>query len=240
MKSFRSALVTLALGVVVVSGEYAHAQIKDGIPASVGIPATAGIPSAAGIATVHAAPTSKIVTVSIKELRHGKHGKDVELLVAQAAGFRNDTCDVLTTFDVVKEYEKRQTWSNVRQRVDVTIDGKTYTAKFRDFGYYPLGLNLACIDFESPFVHAELQIPVLPLDLDAPAPSSLSYDAKEIAKSDPGTPFLNKQGEITAVLVSAPNGASEFASALDIQRFLKEAEEVSPWPKLQRRALSTI
>lgn len=228
MKSFRSAFVTLALGIVVVSASRGQAQLKNAASLAAGTP------------DVHAAPSSKIVSVSIKELRRGKHGKDVELLVAQAVGFRNDTCDVLTTFDVVREYEKRQTWSNVRQRVDVTIDGKTYTGKFRDFGYYPLGLNLACIDFESPFVHAELQIPVLPLDLDAPAPSSLAYDAKEIAKCDPGTPLLNKDGAISAVLVAAPNGSSEFASALDIQRFLEIAAAVSPWPKLQRRSLTAI
>jgi hypothetical protein len=192
------------------------------------------------MSVVHAAPTSKIVTVTLVELHRAKHGKDVEQPIAQAVGFRNDTCDVVTTFDVVKEYEKRQTWSNVRQKLNIVIDGKSYPAKFRDLGYYPLGLNLACIDFESPADHANLQIPVLPLQDETSAPPSLPSDDKDIAKIDPGTPFLNKDGEITAVLVATSMGHSEFASAEDIRRFLLEAEGIPAWPILQRRELTSI
>jgi len=189
-------------------------------------------------AVIHPAPASNIITVTVSELRRAKDGHDREVLVAQAVGFPNDTCDVITTFDVVKAYEEKETWNNVRQKVEVVIDGKQYPAKFRDVGFYPLGLNLACIDFDSPVLRAALQIPVLTLERNSEDLSSVSYDDLEIAKSDPGTPFLNKRGEVSSVLVATPNGPVEFASADDIRKFLKVAAAVSPWPTLRSHALS--
>jgi hypothetical protein len=191
-------------------------------------------------AVVHPAPGSQVISVTVTDIYHKKHGQDSEVVIAKAAGFPNDTCDVITTFDVVKKYEERQTWSNVKQRVDIVVDGKPYPAKFRDIGFYPLGLNLACIDFESPNLHADLKIPVLSLDQESFGPSSLSYDDKEIAKSDPGTPFLNKQGEISAVLTATDHGQLEFASAEEIRAFLRVASGVAPWPTLSRRSLTAI
>lgn len=193
-----------------------------------------------GKSVVHPASPSQVISVTVTHLHRNKHGHDTEVLIAQAVGFPNDTCDVITTFDVVEKYEERQNWSNIKQRVDIVVNGTPYPAKFRDIGFYPLGLNLACIDFESPFLHSQLQIPVLPLDRNSPVPSSLSFDAKETAKSDPGTPFLNKQGEISSVLVGTDNGQLRFASADDILTFLKVAADVAPWPTLFRRSLSTI
>jgi hypothetical protein len=189
---------------------------------------------------VHPAPASQVITVTVTELRRTKRGQDKEVLIAQAVGFPNDTCDVITTFDVVKKFEERQIWSTVRQRVDIVVDGTPYPATFRDIGFYPLGLNLACIDFDSPSLHAELKIPVLPLDLEsAGAPSSLSYDDTEIAKCNPGTPFLNNQGEVSSVLVADDNGQLEFASADDVRAFLKVAANVAPRPTLFHRPLSS-
>jgi hypothetical protein len=189
---------------------------------------------------VHPAPASQMITVAVKELRRTRRGQEKEVLIAEAVGFPNDTCDVITTFDVVKMYEERQTWSNVTQRLEIVVDGTPYPATFRDIGFYPLGLNLACIDFESPFLHAELKIPILPLDLDSSGgPSPLSYDDTEIAKSNPGTPFLNNQGEVSSVLVATENGQLEFASADDIRTFLKVAANVVPRPTLFHRSLSS-
>jgi hypothetical protein len=85
-----------------------------------------------------------------------------------------------------------------------------------------------------------LNIPVLPLDRDKSDASALSYDDKEIAKSDPGTPFLNKEGEISAVLVPMDDGELNFVSADDVRAFLKVAADVVPWPTLTRRSLSSI
>ena len=119
------------------------------------------------------------------------------------------------------------------------MDGKPYPAKFRDMGFYALGLNLACIDFDSPTLRAELPIPVLPLE-DSHDASSPSYDDVEIAKSDPGTPFLNQRGEVSSVLVATPTGPLEFASAKDIRMFLKAAAAITPWPTLRVRSLSSI
>jgi hypothetical protein len=188
---------------------------------------------------VHPAPASKMITVTVTELRRFKHGKDKEVLIAQGAGFPNDTCDVITTFDVVKTYEERETWAEVRQKIDIVIDGKPYPAELRDFGFYPLGLNLACIDFVSPSLRTQLQIPVLPLELDSRESSSLKYDETEIAKSDAGTPFLNERGEISSVLIATQYGALKFATADEIRWFLSAAAATpSPWPKLRRRSLS--
>jgi hypothetical protein len=187
---------------------------------------------------VHPASDSQVITVTVTDLVRTKHGKDAEVVIAQAAGFPNDTCDVITTFDVVKMYEERQTWSNVRERVDIVVNGTKYPAKFRDIGFYPLGLNLACVDFESPYLHTELKIPVLPLDRGAISDVSLSYDDKELAKSHPGTPFLNKAGEVSSVLVGTNQGTLEFASAEQIRAFLQLAAAVSPWPTLYQRPLA--
>ena len=172
-------------------------------------------------------------------MRRAKRGQEKEVVIAQAVGFPNETCDVITTFDVVKRYEERQTWSNVKQQVNIVVDGTSYPARFRDTGFYPLGLNLACIDFVSPTLRAELQIPVLPLEADTTEISPLSYDDHEIGSSDPGTPFLNKNGEISSVLVATPDGPREFASAHDLRLFLKMAATISAWPSLRQRSLSS-
>jgi hypothetical protein len=189
--------------------------------------------------TVHPAPDAQVITVTVTDLVKTKHGKDAEVVIAQAAGFPNDTCDVITTFDVVKMYEERQTWSNVRERVDIVVNGTKYPAKFRDIGFYPLGLNLACVDFESPYLHSELKIPVLPLQQDDFSDSHLSYDDKELANSHPGTPFLNKAGQISSVLTGTNQGKVEFASAEQIRAFLKLAADVAPWPTLYHRPLAS-
>jgi hypothetical protein len=189
---------------------------------------------------VHPAPVGKTITVTVTESRHARHGRDQDVLIAQAAGFPNDTCDVITTFDVVKRFEERQTWRHVRQRIDIVIDGTSYPAKFRDLGFYPLGLNLACIDFESPTLRTQLQLPVLPLDLKPSNPSSLSYDDQEIAKADPGTPFLNANGEISSVLIATPNGPLEFAVADQIRMFLAAAAGLPSGPALRQRAVVQI
>lgn len=189
---------------------------------------------------VHPAPVGKVITVTVTESRRAPHGRHQDVLIAQAAGFPNDTCDVVTTFDVVKRYEERQTWRHVRQRIDIVIDGKPYPAIFRDLGFYPLGLNLACIDFESPGLRTQLQLPVLPLEANPPDASSLSYDDREIARTDPGTPFLNANGEISSVLIATPNGPLEFAVAEQIRMFLAAAAGMSPWPTLRQRAMVKI
>jgi hypothetical protein len=223
LKTVGAVLALSAVGLALFASNLLHAQSKE------------------KTSLVHPAPASKTIAVTVTELRHAKHGEDQEVVIAQAIGFPNDTCDVITTFDVVKQYEERQTWLNIRQNVNIVVDGTSYPAQFRDFGFYPLGLNLACIDFVSPTDRAELQVPVLPLEVDPmDDPSSLSYDDREIVKSGPGTPFLNKNGEISSVLVATPNGPLEFASAEDIRRFLSIASSVSSGPLLRRRPLASI
>jgi hypothetical protein len=175
---------------------------------------------------VRPAHPPQVITVTVTDLLRSKHGVETDVVIARAVGFPTDTCDVITTFDVVQKYELRQTWPKVRQRVDIVVNGTPYPAKFRDIGAYPLGLNLACIDFDSPLLHAGLKIPVLPLEQETPRLSLLSYDDKEVAGIDPGTPFLNKRGEIASVFVATENGALEFASANDIRTFLKAAANV--------------
>jgi len=219
---FRGVLAVPILGLLLAAGSLARAQGKDGQP------------------LLHPATASQVITVAVKELRAGKHGKQDEFVIAQAAGFPNDTCDVVTTFDVVKKFEERQTWQNIKQRIDVIVNGTSYPAKFRDIGFYPLGLNLACIDFESPMDRAAAQFSVLPLDRDTQDSTGLSYDDGEIAKTDPGTPFLNQRGEISAVLIASPNGPIEFASAEEIRLFLKAAAAITAWPTVHRRNLSAI
>lgn len=183
---------------------------------------------------VHPAPASSVLTVTVTESIRAKHGQITDVVIAQAAGFPNDTCDVITTFDVVKRYEERQTWNDVQQKINIVVDGVDYPAKLRDVGFYPLGLNLACIDFESPAARTQSHVAVLPLELDSPD-SSFSYDNEEIAQSDPGTPFLNQRGEVSSVLIASPNGPLEFASANEVRMFLEAAEGISPWPELRKR-----
>jgi len=221
MRTFGVVLSVSVIGMALWISEPAYAQTEE------------------GSSVVHPAPSSKTITVTVTELRRAKDGHDKEVLIAQAVGFPNDTCDVITTFDVVKRYEERQTWGEVRQQVNIVVDGTSYPAKFRDLGFYPLGLNLACIDFVSPKIREQLQIAALPIDENT-EPSSLSYDDKEIVNSGPGTPFLNKNGEISSVLTATPFGPLEFASAKDIRLFLKVVGSVSAWPSLRHRSLSSI
>ena len=221
MKNLGGAVVKLILGMSVLMSNSMRCRAQENKP------------------VVHPAPASPVITVTVTDLYRSKHGHQAEVVIAQAVGFPNDTCDVITTFDVVKKYEERQTWSNVTQRLNIVVDGTPYPATFRDIGFYPLGLNLACIDFDSPLLHAQLKIPVLPLDLYASGdPSSLAYDDKELAKSNPGTPFLNDEGEVSSVLVATGNGQLEFASADDVRTFLKVAANVAPRPTLSHRPLS--
>jgi hypothetical protein len=81
---------------------------------------------------------------------------------------------------------------------------------------------------------------VLPLELKPSDPAALSYDDQEIAKSDPGTPFLNAKGEISSVLIATPNGPLEFAVADEIRMFLAAAAGIAPWPTLWQRPLVAI
>lgn len=235
MKKLSGVFAWSAMGMLLSIGATAHAQVTE------------------GQSVVHPAAAAQMLTVTLKDTRHW-HGKDEEFVIAQAAGFSpgdaasgqhgsdgsGETCDVITTFDVVKTYEERQTWRNVRQRIDIVVNGQAYPAKFRELGFYPLGLNLACIDFESANDRAASQISSLPLEHGASGVSSLSYSDTEIANSDPGTPFLNARGEISAVLIATPNGPLEFASAEDIRKFLEAASEVSVWPMLLHRPLASI
>ena len=193
-----------------------------------------------GQTPLHPAPASSLITVTVTESQHDPHGHDQDLVIAHAAGFPNDTCDVITTFSVVKTYEERQTWSNVRQKINIVVEGTPYPGKLRDVGFYPLGLNLACIDFESPEVRDQLRLHALPLELDPHDPSTFTYDDEELSKSDPGTPFLNAKGEVSAVLIAEPNGPMEFAIADQIRMFLAAAEGISPWPTLRPRNLLAI
>lgn len=192
-----------------------------------------------GLSVVHPATPSQMITVTVKNMRHWR-GKDEEFITAQAAGFATDTCDVVTTFEVVKTYAERQTWHSVRQKIDIVVNGTAYPAKFRELGFYPLGLNLACIDFESPNDRAASQLSALPLEQGSPGFSTLSYNDREIADSDPGTPFLNSRGEVSSVLIATPNGPLEFASANDVRKFLEAASTVSAWPLLMHRPFASI
>lgn len=188
---------------------------------------------------VHPAPAAQMITVAVTNMRHW-HGRDEEFVTAQAAGFATNTCDVVTTFDVVKTYAERQTWHSVRQRIDIVVNGTAYPAKFRELGFYPLGLNLACIDFESAIDRAASQLSALPLEQGSRGFSSLSYNDREIANSDPGTPFLNARGEVSSVLIATPDGPLEFASADDVRQFLEAASTVPAWPLLVHRPFASM
>jgi hypothetical protein len=217
VEKLHGVLAVTFTGVLLAIGSNAHAQ------------------SGNNSSVLHPAAPSQVITVTVKELRTFRHGKDHEFVIAQAAGFPTDACDVVTTFDVVQRYEERQTWSEVRQKIEIAVDGVSYPAKLREIGFYPLGLNLACVDFESPADRAAARISILPLDRNAQDSSTLTYDDGEIARSHPGTPFLNARGEISSVLIASPNGPLEFASAAELRQFLKVAATVSPWPVVHRR-----
>ncbi len=223
MRKFAVVLSWSVLGAVLAAYDSASAQAK------------------AEDSAIHPAPASQVITVRVKDYRRLGHGKDQEFVIARAAGFSNDTCDVITTFDVVKTYEERETWRNIKQQIEIVVNGKSYPAQLRDFGFYPLGLNLACVDFESPLDRAESQLSFLPLDQNSTDSSSLSYIDAEVAESNPGTPFLNGRGEVSSVLIATPDGPLEFASADDIRKFLEAASSASPSsPVLRHRPLAAI
>jgi hypothetical protein len=143
--------------------------------------------------------------------------------ITKAAGFTAGDCDVITTFDVMVEYEQRQNRPNVREAIEVTIAGKTYEGRLRNIGVYPLGLNLACVDFPE-FAPRERPT-VYPLALETVVPSAVTYD-EELSQYKPGTPFLDKKDRVVAMLAVFDPTAPEFVSAAQLRQFLREAENV--------------
>jgi hypothetical protein len=142
---------------------------------------------------------------------------------------------VKNTFDIIVEYEQRQSWPNVQESIEVTIAGKTYEGKLRNIGTYPLGLNLACVDFsgltpyDCPMVY--------PLVLETAVPSTVTYE-EVLFQFAPGMPFLNEKGRVVAMLSVFDPTAPEFVSAAGLRQFLREAEKIPrSEPHLSRQPL---
>lgn len=175
--------------------------------------------SAQGSVTIHQALVAKLISVEIIETTHVRSRGDHDVVVARAAGFSAGDCDIVTTFDVVVEYDRRQTWPEVRQRIDVIIAGIRHKGVLRPVGVYPERMNLACIDFAP----SSREV-VYPLFFATDLPSPLFLEG-ELSGADPGAPLVNEKGRVVAMLMTG-QPSPQFIAAPDIQRFLKMAAAV--------------
>lgn len=183
-------------------------------------------------AVYHNRGVGTIVVKGKISLGHGKYG--FVPTGATAAGFATDDCDFVTTFAVVEEYERSSTWKvnrenmTVREKdipermLEVTMsDGRPHRGELRPLGYFPLGLNLACVDFDS-----------------APPRESkvyrLSLSTKETASlgqivppgTIEGTPIFNEIGKVISMYASNPYNPNHIISADELLVFLGEVKKV--------------
>jgi hypothetical protein len=178
----------------------------------------------------------EVATIVVKVWTHFdglRSHPDRGMHIAKAAGFTvgNSSCDILTTWEVVGEYEQRENRPEVREEIIVTIAGEPYEGSLRPMGVNVLNLGLACIDLLPPASNKDLK--KIPLSSGKNIPLSVAYDAssKELI---PGTPFINKEGKVVAVLIgmfafdnhSSSGPSPGFVSAADIDRFLTLALDV--------------
>jgi hypothetical protein len=175
-----------------------------------------------------------IGTVVVKELEHLGKGNDqwVEIPGTKAAGFFADGCFV-TPFENLEEFERSRTWytgeestayqrkDGIRRMLEVTVGGKTYQGNLRDVGSFPMGLNLACIDFGDD------------RDREAAGGDLLVSNCHENPGIDmppstlEGTPIFDYAGKVEAVFVTdVRDEGGSFISGADLLAFLREAKKV--------------
>jgi hypothetical protein len=174
--------------------------------------------------------------VAVKELEYFGHGVSqwVEIPGTRAVGFFADGC-FITPFANLVEYERSRTWytgeettaprhkNGIRRMLEVTIGDKTYQGDLRNVGVFPMGLNLACVDFPNGSVsraggegvHLSVSDQKENPDISMP-PNTLQ-----------GMPVFNYAGEVEAVFVTdIRDDGGSFISGSDVLAFLKEARKV--------------
>ena len=174
---------------------------------------------------------NEVATVVVRVWTHFDsihHNPDRDMHVTKAVGFTadNGSCDIVTTWAVVNEYEQRQNRPNVREEITVTIAGKAHQGSLRPMGFNVMNLGLACIDLLPP---ASSEHPTMfPLPLERSDPLSVWY---EVSWSEmiPGTPFLNKKGRVVGVFLGMFADEDKvypgFVSAKELHSFLTLASD---------------
>ncbi len=146
---------------------------------------------------------NEVATVVVRVWTHFdnmRHNPDRDMHVTKAVGFTadNGSCDIVTTWTVVNEYEQRQNRPNVREEIAVTIAGETYAGSLRPMGFNVMNLGLACVDLLPPASNEHLTM--FPLPLERSAPLSVWYEVS-LSEMIPGMPFLNKKGRVVGVFL---------------------------------------
>ena len=173
-----------------------------------------------------------IVVKGIVPLGHGIYSY-VAIPGKTAVGFATRDCEFVTTFSVVEEYERAQTWrvdqesKDARRRnlpeyvLEVTFEDHSYRGELRPVGVYPMGLDLACIDIP----HTDsgmMNIRRLGLSIE----EGLIRDRIVPSDTIEGTPTLNKAGVVTSMYVGRDHESVHVLTAENIRWFLGEVKKV--------------
>jgi hypothetical protein len=180
---------------------------------------------------IHPAYGPWVVRVEVVETVHYGRGNDKDRVIAKAAGFFAEGC-LLAPFDVVSLYETRQTWTEVKQKIEVYFAGqsKPREGRLRALGFDPLDLDLACIDVAPPTPDDRSVIFPLIIESDS---SHLPYADAIPPSTESGTPLVNDRGRVAGILLWGAGNSALLIPASNISRFLREARKVpSAWPTL--------
>jgi hypothetical protein len=186
-----------------------------------GIAFMTGVSHAQESIQIHPALSSEMISVVVKEIVSVRHHGDRDVTIASASGFSAGDCDIVTTFGVVAEYERRQTWSEVRQKIEIIVGGIPHEGLLRPIGVSPGNFGLACIDFAS----AADRSVIHSLSFAANLPSPI-YAEGTLSRVRPGSPLINEDGKVVAMLATDERGFPQLIGAPDIRRFLKMAERI--------------
>ena len=174
-------------------------------------------------------------TVAVKELEYFGHGVSqwVEIPGTRAVGFLADGC-FITPFDNLQEYERSRTWylgdeatapqrkKGIRRMLEIAIGGEIYRGDLRNVGIFPMGLNLACVDFGNgdTFEERELGTGLSVSDKKDGSGISIPPDAPQ------GMPVFDYAGRVEAVFTTDVRDGASFISGSDILAFLREAKKI--------------
>jgi hypothetical protein len=180
---------------------------------------------------IRPADPSDIGTLTVLEhLTDNK--KDRYVPVGESVGFSTKECDFVTAFSAVEKYEQKETWGNDSQTLAVQMGGQSYEGKLRSHGYYPLGLNLACIDL-IPLSDKLSQIAKLSV-ADVVPTGSFTTDANSASeKPIIGYPIVDKYNEVIGIYIDSKT----LITGRDITRFLKyvASDTTTTSPHLKQR-----
>jgi len=157
--------------------------------------------------------------------------KETSYVLSRSAGFTTSTCDFIVPFSAVEIIESEQSHPSGNKTIEVTIGGKIHSATLRTHGYYPLGLNLACLELLP--AADENMLEIVPLKIADGGNQEFTYHGAILGSPTLGYPLMNKSHEVVGMYIDPET----FISSRDINRFTRLLVVGTPhlWPELRHR-----